>query len=156
MRLQSRSGEKMQPTTQVVGTNWGLSEPRRGERHATTQTPEGRLNSRAKPSIDELSRMNVFYSLQNPNAASRRLPKLRSPCKYRFSRSVGRGYFTVERVLRIPNNFLKTEFRRSCRLILQAPAKVPAERFPLVRPSCQDSPPGLLSRETPAPFPLSS
>ncbi len=40
---QPRSGVRMQPTAHAVGGQWELSKPRRGEREAMTQTPEGRL-----------------------------------------------------------------------------------------------------------------
>jgi hypothetical protein len=33
----------MQPTAQAVGGKWNQSKPRRGEREAMTETPEGRL-----------------------------------------------------------------------------------------------------------------
>jgi hypothetical protein len=44
---QPRSGARIQPTAQAVGATLELSKPRRGERKAMTQTPEGRLSPHA-------------------------------------------------------------------------------------------------------------
>jgi len=57
------------------------------------------------------------------------------------------------RLLRIPNIFLKAEFKHSSGVIFHSPAQVPAGRFPLV---FQDSLPGLLNPALPKDLRFSS
>src|ERR1039457_2762849 len=44
MAASRESGVRMQPRRKPCGGKWEMRKPRRGERGATTQTPEGRLN----------------------------------------------------------------------------------------------------------------
>src|ERR1039457_6970408 len=45
----------MQPTAQAVGREWDVTQPQRGKRTATTQTPEGRPTSHADSLSPEAS-----------------------------------------------------------------------------------------------------